>query len=226
MGKPAGIASVAVILSAIRHKILKSKDIGASAHDGRYDTPWCNISPAAHSHSPIQARPYPRYWTVMTGAVVLPLIAVLAVPGNAQDSAIDVAGWKLTDVGHKPGDDSDRSVAIEKAIPEVDLFYRPSETNSGGSISASFKGCKGLSYNSGFGFDDPPADRAAAVRKEVHEAFAEFAKSCPVKPDAEARLMTGFAEAFAAVDKLMTDKPNVYPKEPAEDGNSQDQSKI
>jgi hypothetical protein len=54
----------------------------------------------------------------------------------------------------------------------------------------------------------------------VHEAFTDFAKSCPVKPDAEARLMAGFAEAFAAVDKLMTDKPNVYPPEPT-DGNSQ-----
>jgi hypothetical protein len=33
--------------------------------------------------------------------------------------------------------------------------------------------------------------------------------------------MTGFAEAFAAVDRLMTDKPNVYPPAPPEDGNSQ-----
>ena len=161
---------------------------------------------------------------LLAAAVIAAGLLAWAGVTVAQDSAIDVAGWKLTDVGHKPGDDSDRTVTIEKAIPEVDLFYHPSETNTGGSISASFKGCKGLSYNSGFGFDDPPADRAAAVRKEVDEAFAEFAKSCPVKPDAEARLMAGFAEAFAAVDKLMTDKPNVYPKEPAEDGNSQDQS--
>ena len=158
---------------------------------------------------------------MLPGALIAAGLLACAGATVAQDSAIDVAGWKLTDVGHKPGDDSDRSVAIEKAIPEVDLFYHPSETNSGGSISAEFKGCKGLSYNSGFGFDAPPADRAAAVRKEVHEAFAEFAKSCPVKPDAEARLMAGFAEAFAAVDKLMTDKPNVYPPEPAADANSQ-----
>ena len=142
----------------------------------------------------------------------------------AQDSAIDVAGWKLTDVGHKPGDDSDRIVSIEKAIPEVSLFYQPSESNTGGSIHGEFKGCKGLNYSSGFGFDDPPADRAAEVREQVHEAFADFAKSCPLNPDAEARLMAGFAEAFAAVDKLMTDKPNVYPPEPAADANSQDQS--
>ena len=94
----------------------------------------------------------------------------------AQDSAIDVAGWKLTDVGHKPGDDSDRVVSIEKAIPEVSLFYQPSESNTGGSIHGEFRGCKGLNYSSGFGFDDPPADRAAEVRKQVHEALTDFAR--------------------------------------------------
>ncbi len=136
-----------------------------------------------------------------------------------------MAGWKLADVGHKPGDDGDRLVSIEKAIPEIDLIYRPSESNSGGSIQAEFKPqktCAGLSLSSGFDFYDPPADRAAQVRKEVHEAFADFAKTCPTfKPDIEATLMAGFGEAFAAVDKRMTDKPNVYPKQPAEDGNSQ-----
>jgi len=101
---------------------------------------------------------------------------------------------------------------------------QPSESNTGGSIHGEFNGCNGLNYSSGFGFDDPPADRAAEVRKQVHEEFTDFAKTCPMKPDVEARLMAGFAEAFAAVDKLMTDKPNVYPPEPAEDGNSQDQS--
>jgi hypothetical protein len=161
-----------------------------------------------------------------TLAAALVAAGLLACAGAvvAQDSAIDVAGWKMTDTGHKPGDDSDRVVSIAKSVPEVDLSYHPGETNTGGSIHAQFKGCKGLSYSSGFGFDDPPADRATQVRQEVHEAFTDFAKTCPIKPDVEARLMTGFAEAFAAVDKLMTDKPNVYPPEPAEDGNSQDQS--
>ncbi|MEN2791719.1 hypothetical protein ABC974_18960 [Sphingomonas oligophenolica] len=146
----------------------------------------------------------------------------------AQDSAINVAGWNLADVGHKPGDDSNRLVSIEKALPEIDLIYRPSESNTGGSIQAEFKpqnNCAGMSVSSGFDFDLPPADRAAQVRKEVHEAFADFAKTCRMaRPDMEATLMAGFSEAFAAVDKLMVDKPNVYPKEPADDANSQDQS--
>ncbi len=152
----------------------------------------------------------------------------LGAAAPAQDSRVEVAGWSLADVGHKPGDDSDRLVTIEKAIPEVDLIYRPSESNTGGSIQAEFrplKGCKGLSYGSGFDFGDPPADRAGEVRKQVHEAFADFARTCPIRPDAEAALMAGFAEAFAAVDQLMTDKPNVYPPAPADtDGNSQDRS--
>ena len=147
----------------------------------------------------------------------------------AQDSLVEIAGWKMADVGHKPGDDSDRLVTIEKAIPEIDLIYRPSESNTAGSIQAEFKpinGCKGLSYNSGFDFGDPPADRATEVRKQIHEAFGDFAKTCAIKPGTEAALMAGFDQAFAAVDKLMTDKPNVYPPAPAEDANSQDQSTL
>jgi hypothetical protein len=142
----------------------------------------------------------------------------------AEDSLTQVAGWNLADVGHKPGDDSDRLVTIEKVIPEIDLIYRPSESNTGGSIQAEFKplkGCKGLSYNSGFQFDDPPADRAAEVRKQVDEAFADFAKTCRIDPNAKTTLMAGFAEAFAAVDKLMTDKPNVYPPEPVDNGSGE-----
>ena len=143
----------------------------------------------------------------------------------AQDSSTIIAGWSLADVGHKPGDDSDRLVSIEKVLPEIDLIYRPSESNTGGSIQAEFKPegkCAGLSLSSGFDFDAPPADRATQVRKKVHDAFVDFLNSCPAaKPDVETELMTGFGEAFAAVNKLMIDKPNVYPKEPAEDGNSQ-----
>ncbi|MGY4397946.1 hypothetical protein ACVWZA_003143 [Sphingomonas sp. UYAg733] len=152
----------------------------------------------------------------------------LAANAPAGDSLTQVAGWKLADVGHKAGDDSDRLVTIEKVIPQIDLIYRPSESNTGGSIHAEFKplkGCKGLSYNSGFQFDAPPADRAAEVREQFDEAFADFAKTCPIDPNAATTLMAGFAEAFAAVDKLMTDQPNVYPPEPVDsDVTSADQS--
>jgi hypothetical protein len=149
----------------------------------------------------------------------------LSVAGMAQDSAVQISGWNMADVGHKPGDDSNRLVSIEKVIPEVDMIYRPGEHNVSGSIQAEFsvKGCSRLSLNSGFDLPDPPGDRAAVVRKEMHAAFVDLAKNCKAKsvPELETELMAGLPEAFAAVDKLMTDKPNVYPPAPAEDGNSQ-----
>lgn len=147
-----------------------------------------------------------------------------AVAGTAQDSAVQVDGWNLADVGHQPGDDSNRLVSIEKVIPEVDMIYRPGEHNVSGSIQAEFsvKGCSRLSLNSGFELPDPPGDRVGVARKEIHAAFVDLAKGCKTaRPGLEAELMTGFTEAFAAVDKLMTDKPNVYPPAPTEDGNSQ-----
>ena len=54
----------------------------------------------------------------------------------AQDGAVDVAGWKLSDVGHKPGDDSDRIVSIDKAIPEVSLFLARTQKADPASIKA------------------------------------------------------------------------------------------
>ena len=147
----------------------------------------------------------------------------VSVAGRAQDSAVQVDGWNLADVGHKPGDDSNRLVSIEKVTPQVDMIYRPGEHNVSGSIQAEFnvKGCSRLSLSAGFDLPDPPGDRAAVARKEMHAAFTDFAKSCKLKVELETEVMTGFAEAFAAVDKLMTDKPNVYPPVPIEDGNSQ-----
>ena len=143
--------------------------------------------------------------------------------GSAQDSAVQIDGWNLADVGHKPGDDSNRLVSIEKVTPQVDMIYRPGEHNVSGSIQAEInvKGCSRMSVNSGFDLPDPPGDRAAVARKEMHTAFTDFAKTCKVKAELETEVMAGFTEAFAAVDKLMTDKPNVYPPAPPEDGNSQ-----
>ena len=147
----------------------------------------------------------------------------VSVASLAQDSAVQVDGWNLADVGHKPGDDSNRLVSIEKVTPQVDMIYRPGEHNVSGSIQAEFnvKGCSRMSVNSGFDLPDPPGDRAAVVRKEMHAAFTDFTKSCKLKVNLEPEVMAGFAEAFAAVDKLMTEKPNVYPPAPPEDGNSQ-----
>ncbi|MEO8375984.1 MAG: hypothetical protein ABI471_12205 [Sphingomonas bacterium] len=147
----------------------------------------------------------------------------VSVATMAQDSAIQIDGWNLADVGHKPGDDSNRLVSIEKVTPQVDMIYRPGERNVSGSIQAeiSVKGCSRMSVNAGFDLPDPPGDRAAVVRKEMHTAFTDFAKSCKIKVELETEVMTGFAEAFAAVDRLMTDKPSVYLPAPPENGNSQ-----
>jgi len=145
----------------------------------------------------------------------------------AQNSSIDIGGWTLSDVGHKLGDDSDRRVSLRKEIPEVEMIYQPSEANTGGSIQATFRGCRGLNLSSGFDLPDAPAARAAEVRNQIHEAFTDFAKSCPVKSNAEATLLAGFDQAFAAIDKLMREHPNVYPPEPSDpDPNSKDQSPI
>lgn len=159
-------------------------------------------------------------------ASAIPLLGAglaVSVAGIAQDSAVQVDGWNLADVGHKPGDDSNRLVSIEKVTPQVDMIYRPGKRNVSGSIQAVFsvKGCSRLSLNSDFYLPNPPGDRAAVVRKEMHAAFTDFAKTCRLKVELETEVMTGFAKAFAAVDKLMTDKPNVYPPAPPENGNSQ-----
>ena len=161
--------------------------------------------------------------SLASSTLLLGVGLAVSVASVAQDSAVQVDGWNLADVGHKPGDDSNRLVSIEKVTPQVDMIYRPGEHNVSGSIQAVFsvKGCSKLSLDSGFDLPDPPADRAGVVRKEMHTAFTDFAKSCKIKVELEADVMTGFAEAFAAVDRLMTDKPNVYPPAPPEDGNSQ-----
>ena len=56
----------------------------------------------------------------------------------------------------------------------------------------------------------------------MHAAFTDFTKSCKLKVDLEPEVMAGFAEAFAAVDKLMTEKPNVYPPAPPKMGTAND----
>src|SRR5881394_3975397 len=98
----------------------------------------------------------------------------LSTPALAQDMSVAIAGWTLEDKGGKPGDDADREVAIRKSIAHLRFSYSPTETNTGGSFNIRFDDfpkCEALSFSSGFGFDDPPADRAAAVRKHVHDAF-------------------------------------------------------
>ena len=146
--------------------------------------------------------------------LALGLVAALAL-GSAAARAADrhevVAGWTLDDVGGKPGDDSDRSVSMRKSLPQVTLSYSPGESGSSGSIQVKFNRCRGLSYGSGFTFDDPPSSHAAQVRKQIDEAFADFAESCRGGDQDKAALMQGFDQAFQAIEAWMKERPFVYP---------------
>jgi cellulose synthase/poly-beta-1,6-N-acetylglucosamine synthase-like glycosyltransferase len=149
------------------------------------------------------------------------LIAALApATARAADRHETVAGWTLDDVDSVPGDDSNRNVTMRKSGPDVTITYRPGETASGGSIQVNFTRCQGLNYGSGFSFDDPPASRAAQVRKEIDEAFAEFAHSCPAKDQGEAALMQGFDEAFRTIEAWVKEHPFVYPPDSADQADA------
>ena len=142
------------------------------------------------------------------------LTAMLApTAARAADRHEVVAGWTLDDVGGKPGDDSDRNVTMRKSVAEVDLTYSPGQGANGGSIQMKFKRCLGLSYGSGFGFDDPPPDHATQVRRQIAEAFADFARNCPAKDQGETRLMAGFDEAFRMIESWVKARPFVFPRE-------------
>jgi hypothetical protein len=143
------------------------------------------------------------------------LVAVLVpAAGRAADRHAVVAGWALDDVGGKPGDDSDRNVTMRKEVDKVvSLIYAPSQGGNGGSIQLNFKRCQGLSYGSGFGFDGQPSTYAAQVRRQIAEAFAEFAQSCPARDQGEAKLMEGFDEAFRTIVAWVSARPFVFPRE-------------
>jgi hypothetical protein len=149
------------------------------------------------------------------GAVLaVGLLATLTPSARAADRHAVVAGWTLDDVGGKPGDDSDRSVTMRRALQDiVSLVYAPSQGGSGGNIQLSFKRCHGLSYGSGFGFDDPPSTHATQVRRQIAEAFSEFAQNCPAKDQGEAKLMEGFDEAFRTIEAWVAARPFVFPRE-------------
>jgi len=143
------------------------------------------------------------------------LIAVLTpTAARTADRHAVVAGWTLDDVGGKPGDDSNRNVTMRKEIDKVvSLVYAPSQGGSGGSIQLSFRRCQGLSYGSGFGFDGQPSTYASQVRRQIAEAFAEFAQNCPAKDQGEAKLMEGFDEAYRTIEAWVAARPFIFPRE-------------
>jgi hypothetical protein len=149
------------------------------------------------------------------GILAAGLIALLApAVAQAADRHAVVAGWTLDDVGGKPGDDSDRNVTMRKTVQDVvSLVYAPGQGGNSGSIQLTFKRCQGLSYGSGFGFDGQPSTYAAQVRRQVAEAFAEFAQNCPAKDQGQAKLMEGFDVAFRALETWVATRPFVFPRE-------------
>ena len=121
-----------------------------------------------------------------------------------------VGGWKLLDVGSLPGDDSERSVSMTKALATVTMIYRPGENGEGASFNLK---CDGADYGGGFDFGNPPEDHVKVVTKELADDYADFAKDCKGKPETQATLMQGFPEALATLEGWLKAKPFVYPPE-------------
>jgi len=131
-----------------------------------------------------------------------------------------VAGWTLSDKGSHPGDDSDREVRLTRALSDVEVIYLPSGTGAG--LTVNFRPCKGLNYNTGFGFEEGQ-DRSRQVSDQIAEGYADFTKDCKAALTPRADLMQGFPEAFATLDQWLKERPFTYPAEPATDDNKQGQ---
>jgi len=131
-----------------------------------------------------------------------------------------VAGWTLSDKGSHPGDDSDREVRLTRALSDVEVIYLPS--GSGAGLTINFKPCKGLNYNTGFGFEEGQ-DRARQVSDQIAEGYADFTKGCKASLTPRADMMQGFPEAFATLEQWLKERPFTYPAEPATDDNKQGQ---
>ncbi|MBO0749406.1 MAG: hypothetical protein J2O44_03110 [Porphyrobacter sp.] len=122
-----------------------------------------------------------------------------------------VGGWTIEDKGSQPGDDSERTVTVSKALAAVSMVYRPGENGEGASTQIEFKPCNGLSAGSGFDFGDPPEDHLKVVTEQVTEAYSDFAKECKTAPEPQGTLMQDFPQALATVEQWLHDKPFVYP---------------
>lgn len=144
-------------------------------------------------------------------------IVCLASQTGAEDLHRRVAGWTLTDEGHRTGNDTDRNVTLNHTVGEPALMYRPAAHSDSGIVAVFFAypGCTNSGTNSGTIVDLSEApDRDAAVRVTVHSLFRTFAATCKTIPqDAEATLMAGFTEAFGALETRLRDHPFEFPPE-------------
>jgi hypothetical protein len=159
------------------------------------------------------------------GPLILSLVlagAALAQPpppppaplAGGLERAQQVGGWTVSDTGAKPGDDGDRQVKLTRSIENVDfVLYRTDRDGAG--LTMKFSRCDGLTANSGFSLEGAIPARAAQVRDEIHDAFKDFAKTCPPKAGEEAALLEGFDAAERLLETWVHDRPFTYPPEPA-----------
>jgi hypothetical protein len=134
--------------------------------------------------------------------------------GGALDRTQQVGGWTVSDLGGKPGDDSDRDVKLSRSIENVDLYLHRTD-HDGAGLTVTFSRCEGLTANSGFSVEGAIPARVAKVKDEIHDAFKDFAKTCPPKAGEEAALLEGFDEADRLLETWLHDRPFTYPPEPA-----------
>jgi len=118
------------------------------------------------------------------------------------------------------GDDSDREVRLTRALSDVEVIYLPSGTGAG--LTVNFRPCKGLNYNTGFGFEEGQ-DRSRQVSDQIAEGYADFTKDCKAPLTPRADLMQGFPQAFATLEQWLKERPFTYRAEPATDDNKQGQ---
>ena len=135
-----------------------------------------------------------------------------AAPPGPLDHTQQVGAWTVSDTGAKPGDDSDRDVKLARTIQDLELYIHRVD-HDGIGLSMQFARCDGLNLNSGFSLDGDIAKRQAKIRAEVHDAFKDFAKSCPPKAGEEEALMDGFDAADRLLETWVHDRPFTNPPE-------------
>jgi hypothetical protein len=138
-----------------------------------------------------------------------------APPTNPLDRTQQLGGWTVSDLGGKPGDDSDREVRLARSIENVDFVLHRSDQDGVG-LTIRFSRCDGLTWNAGFSLEGAIPARVAQVRDEIRDAFRDFAKACPPKAHEAAALLEGFDAADRLAETWIHDRPFVYPPEPAE----------
>lgn len=129
-----------------------------------------------------------------------------APPANPLDRTQQVGAWTVSDIGGKPGDDSEREVRVARSLEGL-AFVLHRSSDDGAEVTIRFTRCAGLNWNSGFSLEGEAPARAAQVKDEIRDAFKDFAKSCPVKAGEEAALLEGFDAADALAESWIHARP-------------------